>query len=93
MHRGRGPTAQAGDLDLAIPRSAPARSAPACWNADAASTRPSTRSTWSDGLVEAPCGATGITEDGGREVLGLVVGDSETEVFWSEFLRSLRARF
>jgi putative transposase len=36
--------------------------------------------------------ATGITEDGGREVLGLMVGDSETEVFWSEFLRSLRER-
>ncbi len=36
--------------------------------------------------------ATGITEDGGREVLGLMVGDSETEVFWTEFLRSLRAR-
>jgi putative transposase len=36
--------------------------------------------------------ATGITEDGGREVLGLMVGDSETEAFWSEFLRSLRAR-
>ncbi|MEU7688848.1 IS256 family transposase, partial [Streptomyces spectabilis] len=33
--------------------------------------------------------ATGITEDGGREVLGLMVGDSESEVFWSEFLRSL----
>ncbi|MGH3804721.1 MAG: IS256 family transposase, partial [Pseudonocardiaceae bacterium] len=27
-----------------------------------------------------------------REVLGLMVGDSETEVFWSEFLRSLRER-
>jgi putative transposase len=36
--------------------------------------------------------ATGITEDGGREVLGLMVGDSETEVFWTEFLRSLRER-
>ncbi|AWI27351.1 IS256 family transposase [Streptomyces tirandamycinicus] len=36
--------------------------------------------------------ATGITEDGGREVLGLMVGDSETEAFWSEFLRSLRER-
>ena len=36
--------------------------------------------------------ATGITEDGGREVLGLMVGDSETEVFWSQFLRSLRER-
>ncbi len=36
--------------------------------------------------------ATGITEDGGREVLGVMVGDSETEVFWAEFLRSLRER-
>ncbi len=36
--------------------------------------------------------ATGITEDGGREVLGLMVGDSETEVFWTQFLRSLRER-
>ncbi|MEV7020901.1 IS256 family transposase [Kitasatospora sp. NPDC093558] len=36
--------------------------------------------------------ATGITEDGGREVLGLMVGDSETEVFWAAFLRSLRER-
>ena len=36
--------------------------------------------------------ATGITEDGGREVLGLMVGDSETEVFWTEILRSLRER-
>ncbi|MEJ8632046.1 IS256 family transposase [Streptomyces sp. MS2.AVA.5] len=36
--------------------------------------------------------ATGITEDGGREVLGVAVGDSETEVFWSDFLRSLRGR-
>jgi putative transposase len=36
--------------------------------------------------------ATGITEDGGREVLGVMVGDSETEPFWSTFLRSLRER-
>ena len=36
--------------------------------------------------------ATGITEDGGREVLGVMVGDSETEVFWTLFLRSLRER-
>ncbi|MEU4955827.1 IS256 family transposase [Streptomyces lavendulae] len=36
--------------------------------------------------------ATGVTEDGGREVLGVMVGDSETEVFWTEFLRSLRER-
>lgn len=48
--------------------------------------------------------ATGITEEGGREVLGDggpaaraksrvgEVGDSETEVFWTEFLRHLRER-
>jgi putative transposase len=36
--------------------------------------------------------ATGITEDGGREVLGVMIGDSETEAFWAEFLRSLRER-
>ncbi|MEV0227848.1 IS256 family transposase [Streptomyces sp. NPDC050704] len=36
--------------------------------------------------------ATGITEDGNREVLGLMVGDSESEAFWKEFLRSLRER-
>jgi putative transposase len=36
--------------------------------------------------------ATGITEDGGREVLGVMVGDSETELFWTEFLRHLRER-
>ncbi|MFF0050740.1 IS256 family transposase [Streptomyces sp. NPDC005498] len=36
--------------------------------------------------------ATGVTEDGGREVLGVMGGDSETEAFWSTFLRSLRDR-
>lgn len=48
--------------------------------------------------------ATGVTEDGGREVLGDggpparaksrvgEVGDSETEASWTEFLRSLRKR-
>jgi putative transposase len=36
--------------------------------------------------------ATGITEDGGREVLGVMVGDSETELFWTAFLRHLRER-
>ena len=33
--------------------------------------------------------ATGITADGGREVLGLDVGDSEDEVFWRGFLADL----
>jgi putative transposase len=36
--------------------------------------------------------ATGITADGGREVLGLAVGDSEDKAFWCELLRSLRSR-
>lgn len=36
--------------------------------------------------------ATGVASDGNREVLGLDVGDSEDEVFWTSFLRSLRDR-
>jgi putative transposase len=36
--------------------------------------------------------ATGVSSDGRREVLGCAVGDSETESFWTEFLRSLRDR-
>ena len=36
--------------------------------------------------------ATGVRADGGREVLGLSVGDSEDGAFWTAFLRSLRAR-
>jgi len=36
--------------------------------------------------------ATGITRTGDREVLGVDVGDSEDGVFWTAFLRSLRAR-
>ena len=36
--------------------------------------------------------ATGITATGDREVLGLAVGDSEDEAFWTEFLRSLKRR-
>jgi transposase-like protein len=36
--------------------------------------------------------ATGVTASGGREVLGLDVGDSEDEVFWRGFLRSLKER-
>lgn len=36
--------------------------------------------------------ATGITANGNREVLGLDVGDSEDEVFWRGFLRSLKNR-
>jgi transposase-like protein len=36
--------------------------------------------------------ATGVTADGGREVLGLDVGDSEDEVFWRSFLTDLKKR-
>jgi putative transposase len=36
--------------------------------------------------------ATGITATGGREVLGLAVGDSEEETFWRTFLTDLRGR-
>jgi transposase-like protein len=36
--------------------------------------------------------AYGVHETGRREVLGLDVGEAETEAFWREFLRSLRAR-
>jgi putative transposase len=34
--------------------------------------------------------ATGVTAEGGREVLGLDVGDSEDGAFWTAFLRSLQ---
>ena len=36
--------------------------------------------------------ATGVSATGGREVLGVDVGDSEAETFWTGFLRSLKAR-
>ena len=36
--------------------------------------------------------AVGVAADGRREVLGFDVGDSENETFWTEFLRSLKAR-
>jgi transposase-like protein len=36
--------------------------------------------------------ATGISATGHREILGLMVGDSESKPFWTRFLRSLRAR-
>jgi putative transposase len=36
--------------------------------------------------------ATGVTADGGREVVGVDVGDSEDEVFWRGFLRTLKQR-
>jgi putative transposase len=36
--------------------------------------------------------ATAVTADGNREVLGVDVGDSEDEVFWTAFLRALKDR-
>jgi Transposase, Mutator family len=36
--------------------------------------------------------AYGVHESGRREILGIDVGASETEAFWTEFLRSLVAR-
>lgn len=36
--------------------------------------------------------AVGVNNEGKREVLGLTVGVSEAETFWSEFLRSLTRR-
>jgi putative transposase len=36
--------------------------------------------------------ATGVCADGRREVLGFSVGDSEDGAFWTQFLRSLKAR-
>jgi putative transposase len=35
--------------------------------------------------------ATGVTADGSREKLGVDVGDSEDELFWTAFLRSLKS--
>jgi putative transposase len=36
--------------------------------------------------------AVGVNGDGRREVLGLSIGASEAETFWTDFLRSLRRR-
>ena len=36
--------------------------------------------------------ATGITANGEREVLGVDIGDSEDETFWTRFLRNLHDR-
>jgi len=52
-------------------------------------------------LKVRPCGrvvsiaaiiACGMNQDGRREILGLGLGESEAQVFWVEFLRSLRQR-
>src|SRR5919112_39699 len=50
------------------------------------------RNTTSQVVSMAVVVATGITADGGREVLGLDVGDSEDEVFWRAFLTDLKKR-
>ena len=50
------------------------------------------RNTTSQVVSMAVVVATGITADGGREVLGLDVGDSEDEVFWRTFLTELKKR-
>ena len=36
--------------------------------------------------------ATGVTANGNREILGVDIGDSEDETFWTRFLRSLKTR-
>ena len=36
--------------------------------------------------------AVGVNSDGRREILGLEIGDSEAEPFWTAFLRNLRQR-
>ncbi len=46
---------------------------------------PSSHSGWTD-----QWGPVRSTATGDREVLGVDVGDSEDEVFWKRFLRSLR---
>ncbi len=36
--------------------------------------------------------AVGVNTDGGAQVLGLDIGPSEAETFWTEFLRKLARR-
>jgi putative transposase len=36
--------------------------------------------------------AVGVNNDGRREMLGMDIGASEAETFWTEFLRKLRRR-
>jgi putative transposase len=43
-------------------------------------------------VAQAVVIATGVCGDGRREVLGFAVGDSEEGAFWTQFLRSLKAR-
>ena len=50
------------------------------------------RNTTSQVVSMAAVIATGIRADGGREILGIDVGDSEDEVFWRAFLTDLKKR-
>ena len=43
-------------------------------------------------VAQAVVVATGVWGNGRREVLGFAVGDSEDGAFWTQFLRSLKAR-
>jgi putative transposase len=43
-------------------------------------------------VAKAAVIAYGVHETGRREILGIDVGEAETEAFWTEFLRSLIAR-
>jgi putative transposase len=43
-------------------------------------------------VAQAVVVATGVCGDGRREVLGFAVGDSQDGAFWTQFLRSLKAR-
>jgi putative transposase len=55
---------------------------------------PPTESPWVDGKVvsQAVVVAFGVRADGHREILGVDVGHSETESFWTQFLASLTDR-
>jgi transposase-like protein len=47
-----------------------------------------------DGRIVSVAGivATGVNSDGRREVLGMTIGASEAETFWTDFLRTLTRR-
>ena len=68
------------------------------WRAAATSTStwmpPTSRGGWAGSEVcsRAVVVAMGVNEDGRRELLGLKVGDSESEPFWAEFIAHLKER-
>ncbi len=70
---------------------------PACSSTPPTS-RPASTTASSSRRSSSPLGAPpaegwgSVTQDGGREVVGVVAGDSETEAFWIRFLRHLRER-